>query len=96
MECTSSSQGSKETPYEADTDAEETPKKWMKSTPASTVPVTTKPPPSAAAGRAPKGTDIKEVKGLDGDELDYHDDVDNGDVGGEPSKTQETPRDGKS
>ena len=53
----------------------------MKSTPASIVPVTTKPPPSAAAGRAPKGIDIEQVKGLDDNELDYHDDVDD-DAGG--------------
>ena len=68
----------------------------MRSTPTSAVPATTKPPPSAAAGRAPKGTDIKEVKGLDDNELDYHDDLDNDDMGGEPSKTQETPKDRKS
>ena len=82
--------------YEANTDAEETPKKWTKSTPASTALVATKPPPSAAAGRAPKGSDIKEVKDLDDNELDYHDDMDDDDVGGEPSKTQETLKDGKS
>ena len=87
---------SKKSLYKADTDAKETPKKWMKSTPASTVPVATKPLPSAAAGRAPKGTDIKEVKDLNDDELDYHDDLDDDDVGGEPSKTQETPKGGKS
>ena len=78
---------SKKSLYEADTDAEETSKKWTKSTPASTVPVTTKPPPTAAAGRDPKGTDIKEVKGLHDDELDYNDDVDNDNVGSGPSKT---------
>ena len=38
---------SKRSLYEAETDAEETPKKWMKSTLASTTPPTTKPPPSA-------------------------------------------------
>ena len=55
--------------YEADTDAEETPKKQTKPTPASTTPTTTKPPPSATVGRAPKNTSIDEVKGLDDDEL---------------------------
>ena len=46
--------------YAAETDAEETPKKkWIKSTPS-----TTKPPPSAAVSRAPKGISIDKVKGL--------------------------------
>ena len=53
--------------YEADTDAEETAKKWMKPT-----------PPSATVGRAPKGTNINEVKGLDNEELDYDDDMEIG------------------
>ena len=67
----------------------------MKSTPASAVPVTTKPPTSAAAGRAPKGTDIEEVKGLNDDDLDYHDDLDDDNMGGEPSKSQEANKDKK-
>ena len=68
---------SKRSLYEADTEAEDTPKKWTKSAPASTTPPTTKPPPSAAVGRAPKGTSIDEIKGLDDDELDYDDDMEN-------------------
>ena len=68
---------------DAETDAEETPKKkQIKSTPS-----TTKPPPSAAVGRTPKGTGIDEVKGLDNDELDYSDDVGSEDAGGDPVQT---------
>ena len=44
--------------YDTETDVEETPKKRMKFTPTSTAPATTKPPPSTAVGRAPKGTSI--------------------------------------
>ena len=73
--------------YDVDTDADETPKKWMKPTPTSTTSTTTKPPPSAAVGRAPKGTSIDEVKGLDDDELDYDDDIENYDTGGGSSQT---------
>ena len=80
---------SKRSLYEAETDAEETPKKWTKSTPVSTTPTTTKPSPSAAVSRAPKGTSI------DDDELDYDDDVENEDTGGGPSQTQEPPKDEK-
>ena len=86
---------SKKSLYEADTDAEETPKKCMKSTAASTIPTMTKPPPSAAVGRAPKGTNIDEVKGLDEEELDYNDDVKIDDVGSGSSQTQEPPKDEK-
>ena len=76
---------------DAETDAEETPKKkWIKSTPS-----TTKPPPSAAVGRAPKGTGIDKVKGLDNDELDYNDDVGSEDAGGGPVQTLEPPQDEK-
>ena len=86
---------SKRSQYEAETDVEETPKKWMKSTPASTTPAITKPPPSAAVGRAPKGTSIDEIKGLDDDELDYDDDMENEDTGDGPSQPQEPPKDEK-
>ena len=81
--------------YEADTDAEETPKKRTKPTPASTTTAASKPPPSAAVSRSPKGTSIDEVKGLDDDELDYNDDVENGDAGSGSSKMQEPPKDEK-
>ena len=74
--------------YAAETDAKETPKKkWIKSTPS-----TTKPQPSAAVGRAPKGTGIDEVKGLDDDELDYNDDVGSEDADGDPVQTPEPPQ----
>ena len=86
---------SKKSLYEADTDADETPKKCMRSTAASTTPTTTKPPPSAAVGRAPKGTSIKEVKGLDNDKLDYDDDVENDNAGHGSSQTQEPPENEK-
>ena len=86
---------SKRSHYEAETDAEETPKKQMKSTPASTTPATTKPPPSAAFSRAPKGISIDEIKGCDYDELDYDDDMENEDTGGGPSQPQEPPKDEK-
>ena len=65
----------------------------MKSTPASTTPATTKPPPSAAVGRAPKGTSIDEIKGLDDYEFDYDDDMENEGTGGGPSQPQEPPKD---
>ena len=61
--------------------------KQTKSTPASTT-VITKPPPSAAVSRAPKGTSIDKIKGLDDDELDYDDDVENEDTIGGPSQPQ--------
>ena len=67
----------------------------MKPTPASTTSATTKPSPSAAVGRAPKGTSIDEVKGLDYDELNYDDDMENDDAGGGSSQTQEPPKDEK-
>ena len=51
----------------------------MKSTPASTTLITTKPSPSAAVSRAPKGTSIEEIKGLVDDELDYDDNMENED-----------------
>ena len=77
--------------YAAETDAKETPKKkWMKSTPA-----TTKPPPLAAVSRAPKGTGIDKVKGLDDDELDYNGDVGSEDAGGDPVQTPEPSQDEK-
>ena len=81
--------------YEADTDIEETHKKQTKPTPASTTPTTTKPPPSAAVGRAPESTSIDKVKGLDDDELDYDDDVEIDDPGSGSSQTQEPPKDKK-
>ena len=77
--------------HDAETNAEETPKnKWKKFTPS-----TTKPPPLAAVGRAPKGTGIDEVKGLDNDELDYNNDVGSEDAGGDPVQTLEPPQDEK-
>ena len=80
-----------QTLYAAETDAEETPKKkWIKSTPS-----TTKPLPSAAVSRAPKGTGIDEVRGLDNDELDYNNDVGSEDAGGNPVRTPEPPQDEK-
>ena len=73
--------------HDAETDTVKTPKKkQIKCTPS-----TTKPPPLAAVGRAPKGTGIDEVKGLDDDELDYNDDVGSGDGGGDPVQTLEPP-----
>ena len=92
---TAPDEDSKRFQYEAETDAEETPKKWMKSTPASTTPVPTKPPPSAAVSRAPKGTSINEINGLDNDELDYDDDMGNEDKGSGPSQPQEPSKDEK-
>ena len=89
MECTRRSL------YEAETEAEETPKKQTKSTPASTTTATTKPPSSAAVSRAPKGTNINEVKGLDNEELDYDDDEEIDDAGSGSSQTQEPPKDEK-
>ena len=77
--------------HDAETDAKETPKKkQIKSTPS-----TTKPPPSAAVGRAPKGTGIDEVKGPDDDELDYNDDVGSEDAGSDPVQAPEPPKDEK-
>ena len=71
--------------YAVETDAEEAPKKkWIKSTPS-----TTKPPPSVAVSRAPKGTGIDKVKGLD------NDDVASEDAGGDPVQTLEPPQDEK-
>ena len=81
--------------YEVDTDAEETPRKQMKPTPASTTPATTKPPPSATVSRVPKDTSIHKVKGLDDEELDYDDDVEIDDAGSGSSQTQEPPKDKK-
>ena len=86
---------SKRSQYEAETDVEGTPKKQMKSTPTSTTPAMTKLPPSAAVSRAPKGTSIDEIKGLNDDELDYDDDMENEDTGGGPSQPQEPPKDKK-
>ena len=81
----------KKSSYAAETDAEETPKKkWIKSTPS-----TTKSPPSAVVSRAPKGTGIDEVKGLDDDELDYNNDVGSEDAGDDPVQTLEPPQDEK-
>ena len=75
----------------AETDAEETPKKkWIKSSPS-----TNKPPPSAAIGRAPKGTGIDKVKGLDNDELDYNNDVGSEDTGGDPVQILEPSQNDK-
>ena len=88
-------ENSKRSQYEAETDAEETPKKMMKPTRASTVSAVAKPLPSAAVGRAPKGTSINEIKGLDDDELDYDDNVENEDTGSSPSQSQEPPKDEK-
>ena len=77
----------KKSSYAVESDAEETPKKkWIKSTSS-----TTKPSPLAAVGRAPKGTGINEVKGLDDDELDYNNDVGSEDAGGGPVQTPEPP-----
>ena len=77
--------------HAAETDAKETPKKkWIKSTP-----FTTKPLPSAAVGRAPKGTGIDKVKGLDDDELDYNNDVGSENAGDNPVQTPEPPQDKK-
>ena len=77
--------------YGGETDAEETPKKkWIKSNPS-----TTKPLLSAAVSRAPKGTGIDEVKGLDDDELNYSDDVGSEDACGNPVQTLEPPQDKK-
>ena len=79
----------KKSSHAAETDAKETPKKkWIKSTPS-----TTKPPPSAAVGRNPKGTGIDKIKGLDDDELDYNDDVRSEDAGSDPVQALEPPQD---
>ena len=76
---------SKKSSCAAETDVEETPqKKQIKSTPS-----TAKPPPSAAVGRAPKGTGIDEIKGLD-------DDVGSKDAGGNPVQAHESLKDEKS
>ena len=81
----------KKSSYVAETDAKETPKKkQIKSTPS-----TAKPLPSATVGRAPKGTGINEIKGLDNDELDYNDDVGSEDAGGNPVQAPEPPQDNK-
>ena len=50
---------------------------------------------SAAVGRAPKGTGIDEVMGLDNDELDYNDDVGSEDADSNPVQTLEPPQDEK-
>ena len=82
---------SKKFSHAAEIDAEETPKKkWVKSTPS-----TAKSLPSAAVGRAPKGTGIDEIKGHDNDELDFNDDVGSEDAGGDPVQAPEPPKDEK-
>ena len=82
---------SKKSSYAAETDAKKTPKKkWIKSTPS-----TTKSPPSAAVGRAPKGTGIDEIKGLDDDELDYNNYVGSEGAGGDPVQVLEPHQDEK-
>ena len=65
----------------------------MKSTAASTTPTMAKPTALAAVGKAPKGTSIDEVKGLDNDKLDYDDDVEIDNTGSRSSQTQEPLRD---
>ena len=62
----------------------------MKSTPS-----TAKPPPSAAVGIVPKGNGIDEIKSLDNDELDYNNDVESEDAGGDPVQAPEPPQDEK-
>ena len=83
---------SKKSQHEADTDAEETPKKCTKSTAALNTPTTTKPTPSSAVGKASKGTSINEVKGLDDDELGYDDNMKIDDTSGRSSQTQKHPK----
>ena len=51
-------------------------KQTLKSNSSLATPAKAKPPASATAGKAPKDSDIPEVKNLDDDELDYDDDVD--------------------
>ena len=71
-------------------DTVETPKKkWIKS-----IQSTTKPPPSAAVGKAPKGCD--EVKGLDAvADADYNNDVESEDAVGDPAQAPEPSQDEK-
>ena len=76
---------------DAETDTEETPKKKQ----IKSIPSTTRPPPSAAVSRTPKGTGIDEVKGLDNDELDYNNDVGSEDAGDYPVWTPEPTQDEK-
>ena len=54
--------------------------------------MTPKPQPSAAVKKAPKDTDIGELKGLKDKELDYHDDMNEDDDGNKPDKPQQTPK----
>ena len=61
--------------YDVKTDAEEPPNKQKKSNSSSATPAKAKPA-SAAVSKAPKDSDIPEVKDLDDDELDYVDDDD--------------------
>ena len=67
---------SKKSLYDVETDAEGPPNKQKKSHSSSATPAKAKPPASAAVGKAPKDSNIPEVKNLDDDELDYDDDVD--------------------
>ena len=67
---------SKKSLYDVKTDAEGPPNKQKKSNSSSATPAKAKPPASAAVSKAPKDSDIPEVKNLDDDELDYDDDVD--------------------
>ena len=46
-------------------------------------------------GRAPKGTGINEIKGLDDDELDYNNDVGSEDAGGNPVQALKPSQDEK-
>ena len=74
--------------YDVKTDAEGPPNKQKKFNSSLATPTKAKPPASAAVGKAPKDSDIPEVKNLDDDELDYDDDVDDnaaGDGSDQPS-----------
>ena len=67
---------SKKSLYDVETDAKGPPNKQKKSNSSLVTPAKAKPPASAAVSKAPKDSDIPEVKNLDNDELDYDDDVD--------------------
>ena len=63
-------------PYMMLKDAKGPPNKQKKSNSSSAIPAKAKPPASAAISKAPKDSNIPEVKNLDDDELNYDDDVD--------------------
>ena len=67
---------SKKSLYDVKTDTKGPPNKQKKSNSSSATPATAKPLASAAVSKAPKDSDIPEVKNLDDDELDYDNDVD--------------------